>query len=152
MTDAIVCKTISESEIPEVIREVVKNTPDLPYFAEKDPELLIEKWTEYMKLGFARSFGAYKNDRPVGLMLGIIMPDLFSKTSQALECAWQVIPEYRRTGVGVKLLKMFEQAAKDAGCARVVFGASTEWEHESMVRLYRRLGYEPISTAVAKNL
>lgn len=131
---------------------VVKNTPDLPYYAKKDPELLIEKWTQFMKLGFAKSYGAYEDKNPVGLMLGIIMPDLFSKTSQALECAWQVIPEYRRSGVGIRLLKMFECDAKKAGCARVVFGASTEWEHESMVRLYRRLGYDPISTTVAKNL
>jgi GNAT superfamily N-acetyltransferase len=100
----------------------------------------------------ARQYAAYVGEEPVGIMLGMSSPDIASDTKQALECLWQVTPAYRNTGAGPQLMRMFEEDARAAGCARIIFGASTEYRYDLMVRLYKRLGYKPISLTMAKNL
>ena len=150
---SIEVKAVSEAELPELIRVVLEKMPDIPYYAKKDPEILIPKWTQLMRMGIARSYGAYEDGTPIGMLLGMVTADLVAATTQAFEIAWQVRPEYRRRGAGIQLLKLFEQDAVEAGCARIVFGASMEgYGHEAMIRLYRRLGYEPFSTVFAKKL
>lgn len=148
----IVYKRLNAEEIAEAIRAIVAACPDIPYFTEKHPEILVAKWQKLAEIGLGRQYGAYVNGQPVGLMLGMISPDMLSPTLQALECVWQVIPEFRKTGAGPALMKMFEEDAKKAGCVRVVFGAATSYKYDAMVRLYRRLGYKPISLAMAKDL
>jgi len=146
------CKAMTEQETTEAIRTVIRECPEIPYFTEKKPEVLIANWMPFMRAGIARSFGAYHENHPVGIMLGIIMPDLLGGVPQALECAWQVIPKYRSTGAGIQLMKLFEDSAREAKCVRVVFGASVEFEFEKMKRLYRRLGYKPVSLTIGKML
>lgn len=146
------CKRLTADEVAEAIRAIVAACPDVPYFTEKHPEILVEKWRKLISLGLGYQYGAYVDGQPIGLMLGMIAPDMLSPTSQALECVWQVVPEYRKTGAGPELMKMFEEDAKKAGCIRIVFGAATSYKYEAMVRLYRRLGYKPISLTMAKDL
>lgn len=141
---------MTENEVAEAIPIVIRECPDVPYFTEKKPDVFIEKWIPMMQAGLARSFGAYCDGQPVGLMLGVVVPDLLGGVPQALECIWQVVPKYRSTGAGIKLMKMFEDSAREAHCARVIFGASVEREFEKMKRLYRRLGYSPVSLAFTK--
>jgi GNAT superfamily N-acetyltransferase len=148
----IECRELTPAEMASAVREVIRDCPEIPYFAKKDPEIFIPRWMEFMRVGIARSYGAFCGTKPIGLMLGIVMDDLLSPTRQAQEVVWQVNPAYRSTGVGPKLMNLFEASAREAGCYRVVFGASTEWEYEKMLRLYRKLGYTPISMGVAKNL
>jgi GNAT superfamily N-acetyltransferase len=150
--NAMVCKSLTESEAVEAIFALIKACPEIPYFTEKKPEVLSENWIKFMRAGIARSFAAYVDGKPVGLMLGLIMPDILGGVPQALECAWQVIPEYRSLGAGVELMKMFEESAREAKCVRVIFGASVEFEFEKMKRLYRRLGYKPVSLTIGKTL
>lgn len=145
-------RELNKTEMAEAVETVIRECPEIPYFAEKRSDIFIPKWGDFMQAGIAKTFGAYCDGKPVGLMLGIIMPDLLSDTKQAMECVWQVIPAYRHTGAGPVLMKMFEDAAREAGCCRTVFGASTEFEIEKMRRLYRRLGYKEISIGMAKTL
>lgn len=152
LKEKIECRKLTPNEIASAVREVLNDCPEIPYFAKKDPDIFIPKWLDFTRAGIARSFGAFCGDKPIGLMLGIVMDDILSPTRQAQECVWQVNPAYRHTGVGPQLMKLFEQSAKQAGCCRVVFGASTEWNYPSMLRLYKKLGYNPISMGVAKTL
>lgn len=145
-------KELNPKEMAVAVETVIRECPEIPYFAEKRSDIFIPKWEKFMQAGLARTFGAYCDGKPIGLMLGIIMPDLLSDTKQAMECVWQVIPAYRKSGAGKTLMRMFEDSAKEAGCCRTVFGASTEFEIEKMRRLYRRLGYKEISIGMAKDL
>lgn len=139
-------------EVAQAVPVILEGCPDVQYFAKKRPEVLIKSWTDFVKAGFARQYAAYENGQPVGLMLGIIMPDLLAGEKQALECVWQVLPEYRKTGAGPVLMKMFESDAKKEKCVRMVFGAALYWNLEAMKRLYRKLGYTPISLTMEKRL
>lgn len=145
-------KLSTGEELSEAILALFEQCPDIPYFTEKHPGILIEKWQQLMKLGLGYQYAAYADGKPVGIMLGMISSDILSPTKQALECVWQVVPKYRKTGAGPELLKMFEDDAKKAGCARVIFGAATSYRYEAMVRLYKKLGYKPISLAMSKDL
>ena len=147
------CKKLSDGEeLAVAIRSLIEQCPDIPYFTEKHPDILIASWRKLMAIGIGCQYAAYADGKPVGIMLGMISPDILSPTKQALECVWQVVPEYRKSGAGPALMKMFEDDAKQAGCARIIFGASTSYKYEPMVRLYRKLGYKPISLAMSKDL
>lgn len=145
-------RKLTVADLPTVVRAMIEQCPDVPYFTEKHPEILIERWLQLMALGMGYQYGAFDGEKPVGIMLGMVAPDMLSPTKQALECVWQVVPEYRKTGAGPKLMKMFEQDAKEAGCCRVVFGAATSYRYDVMVRLYKKLGYKPISLTMAKDI
>lgn len=150
--ESIECREVLPSELPEAIRTIIRDCPEIPYFAEKKPDVFIPKYLALVGTGIARSYGAFLGARCVGLMLGIFADDLLSDKRQSTELVWQVHPDFRKTGIGPKLLKMFEEASREVGCHRVVFGASTEWNYPSMLRLYKKLGYSPISMGVAKTL
>lgn len=149
---SLVYKRLNQEELAEAVRALIEQCPDIPYFTEKHPDILISQWRQLMVLGMGRQYAAYADGKPVGLMLGMISPDMLSPTKQALECVWQVVPEFRKTGAGPALMKMFEEDAKQAGCIRIVFGAATSYRYEAMIRLYKKLGYKPISLAMAKDL
>lgn len=145
-------RRLNSGDLAEAVTAIIEQCPDIPYFTDKHPDILTKCWLNLMEVGLGRQYAAYVDGKPVGLMLGMVAPDMLSPTKQALECVWQVVPEYRKTGAGPELMKMFEEDAKAAGCARVVFGAATNYRYEVMVRLYRKFGYKPISLAMAKDL
>ena len=106
-------------------------------------------------------------DRRVGMLLGFPMPardpsdvaspppfdgtDVFApyKYLEAPDtwyiCGVALLPEYRGRGIGAELMQMARQQALQHGYQQlslVVFEENT-----AAVRLYRRLGYEPIKRA-----
>jgi GNAT superfamily N-acetyltransferase len=145
-------RILSLDDIGDTIRALIAGCPDVPYFAKLQPELLVEKWKDLMAGGIARQYGAFIDGKPVGIMLGMVVDDIASLSKQAYECVWQVIPEYRRTGAGPALMSMFESEARKQGCARVLFGAATDGHYDAMVRLYKKMGYRPVSMTMAKSL
>lgn len=55
-------------------------------------------------------------------------------------------PEFRGdVRLAVKLIKWFEVIAKEKGCTSVSVGASIGYKDDSVLRLYKRLGYESSS-------
>lgn len=54
------------------------------------------------------------NDEPVGVIGGVLVNNLFNPAIKTLaELFWYVVPEYRKTKIGLLLLKAFEKVGKD---------------------------------------
>lgn len=145
-------RALTEDEMSTGIRTLTDEWPRLPYFAKKDPKHFSEAWKKLMRAGVARSYGSWVEGKIVGILLGLIVDDMLSGVPQATHCVWQVMPEYRKRGIGTTLLKRFEEDAKEAGCKRIIFGADTNVDYCRMRRFYRHQGYKPANMAVQKLL
>ena len=54
-----------------------------------------------------------------------------------------VLPDYRRKGIGTILIEACEAIARDRGCAQIGIGVGMTADYGSAQRLYPRLGYIP---------
>ncbi len=68
------------------------------------------------------------------------------------ELAWFVEPEYRGTTVAIRLLKEYEQYAKDNECDLVSMVALEEIEPVKTGKIYTRMGYTPLEHQYIKEI
>lgn len=81
-------------------------------------------------------FLAIKNDKVVGLILGMWLPILWSGEIVLQELAWWVEEEERNTSVGILLLKTFEDQANGSKVVMSILPQTPIKEHTM-----NRLGY-----------
>lgn len=86
----------------------------------------------------------------VGLCAGVVTPLPFSKELVATELMWYVEPEFRGTPSSIKLMKAFEDWAKESGCAVCVMAYLETSTNVS--NIYKRLGYRPQEHSFIKEL
>ena len=96
------------------------------------------------------SFYNEANDSEIDAIIsGMIIPSMFDKsTILAQILIWYTEAQ---SGVGVKLLKMFEREAKIRGAHIVMFGSPAEIVRENH-KVYTRLGYKGIEAQYIKEL
>jgi GNAT superfamily N-acetyltransferase len=71
------------------------------------------------------AFIAKVDGNVVGFFLGHANDFHFTDTLVAHETYQWVLPEYRKRGIGAKMLKRFEHWAKEKGCRAISFGVDT---------------------------
>lgn len=77
-----------------------------------------------------------------GFIVGMVAPSfLHPGRLQCSELAWYVEPEYRGTSVALRLMKMYEQHAKDNGCYYVSMVCLEKLNPEATGKIYEKLGY-----------
>jgi GNAT superfamily N-acetyltransferase len=116
------------------------------------PNALHERSAEYFKKcyveqnnGVRQSFIAFMDEEPVGtvhLLYHSLYPD-FSQNNIPEINDLSVAPDYRRQGIGEKLLNACETMAREKGYSRIGLGVGLYKGYGSAQRLYFRLGYQP---------
>ena len=96
--------------------------------------------------------GAWSGSDLVGCVIGLTFVPPYSERVVAGDYIWYVRPEYRGGMVGVRLLRMFEDWAVDAGAAQILTGATSGIKSERGAALLERLGFVPTGTSVYKDL
>ncbi|NJL53759.1 GNAT family N-acetyltransferase [bacterium] len=76
-----------------------------------------------------------------GYIVGRVEPHFFSSDLAAYDMMVYVPKEKRGAFTVVRLIKKFEELAKEHGCSRVYLGISTNIHPERTGALYNRLGY-----------
>lgn len=77
-----------------------------------------------------------------GFIVGMVAPSfLHPGRLQCSELAWYVEPEYRGTSVALRLMKMYEQHAKDEGCYYASMVCLESLNPEATGKIYEKLGY-----------
>lgn len=113
-----------------------------------DPNYLAKSWAALIDQGMGVAYATFSSDQPVGLLLGVIAPDLHNGLLQGVEYAW--------AGKGaLSLLEEFEKECKARGCTRIVFGLHPEYlggRDAALRRLYRRKGFSPSTESYVKEL
>ena len=84
------------------------------------------------------SFVAFKDDLPVGVILGGFRTDEAFKT---LRCgAMSIVPEERGSGLADQLIRAHEKAAREAGCRQLSLEVIKG--NDRAIRFYEKNGYE----------
>lgn len=97
---------------------------------------------------YCNAYLAYKNDIPVGYVLGTCYPMFVSNKKQAELKYWYVSPNYRRsTAAGFLLIKAFERWAKKVDAFQIILGVS----HKEMLdmtekvsSMFTKMGYPKV--------
>lgn len=89
--------------------------------------------------------------RAVAVLGATFLPDPFSGELTAAEHFWYVIPEHRKSGIGLQLLDKFEADAKAKGCEQIVM---VHFMHmgAGLQKLYEARGYKALEQTYKKEL
>jgi GNAT superfamily N-acetyltransferase len=105
-------------------------------------------WMRWLSNGAGIVFALKKDERIIGGLGAIKMPDIHSGLLTAVETFWFVNPEDR--GDGLKLLDAYEKWAEESGCKRVAIIHLADSFPEVLEKIYRRRGYELIESHYVK--
>jgi GNAT superfamily N-acetyltransferase len=114
------------------------------------PEQFFNTVRQFISAGMGVVLGLYEEDSLIGAIGGILYPDLFDGELMATEIFWYVDPA--RRGKGLRLLKGFEQWAKDHDAKRVVMVHLSYLAPEKLEKFYTRQGYTPLETHYIKEV
>lgn len=95
-------------------------------------------------------FVAIKNDEVIGFIAGVVVEHFLSHDTFACDIGVFVLPEHRGGTSFLRLVKTFEQWAKERGAQEIQLGVSTGVHPEQTVRMYERLGYKMSSYGLIK--
>ena len=112
---------------------------------------LAEQWLSNSDVYFCRV--AENNEKEIfGMYVGLISSYYFGKDLVANDLLLFVVPDKRGSIAAVKLIKEFEQWAKDKGAAEVRPALSTGVKVKETKQLYEALGYEAVGFTFNKRL
>ena len=115
-----------------------------------DPETMLTTWDYLLKNKLGVLITYTKKGKAVGVIGGIKHPDMTSGIMTATESFWFVDPEHR--GIGLFLLKAFEDWAKEEGCKRILMMALLDSLPEKAIRIYQQAGYKPLEVTYIKEV
>lgn len=98
------------------------------------------------------SFIGFIDDDFRGFMLGAVCSYWYSRRKDAHEQLLWINAEARGGMLAPRLIKRFEQKARELGAVHVYAGASTGMSEERTIQLYERLGYTRLTTPVKRKL
>jgi GNAT superfamily N-acetyltransferase len=102
------------------------------------------------KLGFIAAYDGLAGLGMVGYLAFIVEPHMHYKdTMTAIGDVHYVLPEWRRRGVGVRLIRKAESVAKMRGAKWFVLREKIDHRHGD---LYQVMGYKPIDIVHLKEL
>ena len=94
---------------------------------------------------------AYDGDRLVGLFLGVIGAIPFSPTTQsATEMVFYVDPDYRKSGLGGKIVKQAENVCRQLGVTYLNMIHLDSVDPVKAEGLYNKMGYHKSETVFTK--
>jgi ribosomal protein S18 acetylase RimI-like enzyme len=136
------------SDIPRLVELGSRSLKDGPYagIIEDVPEQS-KQFAEWMQ-GNGNVLVGEEDGKVVGLLAFITTLHHFSGQPYAAELMWYVEPEYRKGGIGLRLLWEAEKMAKAVGAKDMVFTAP----NEDVAALYKRFGYEKLEVTYRKTL
>lgn len=101
-------------------------------------------WNKMMVDGVAVMFGQWRGDRLIGVLGGVLAPNLFTGGVLASELFWYVLPEHRNQGT--RLLFAFVNWAKTVRVDQLLMGHLHFAVSERVSTTYSRLGFKKLET------
>ena len=115
---------------------------DQPY----DPAKVSKAFTDIIQAGQGKYvlLVAENKTHIVGALVGVVEQQIFSNHYTASIMHIDVLPEARMGGWAVRLLKAFEQWAKNRGVIELGFGVNSEYDMQRIGQFAQRMGYRKV--------
>lgn len=117
-------------------------------------EYFVSRWKQVLDSGLGVMFGYIPNKAAniEGFMGGVIGNCMLTSDLEAIEALWYIAPKHRGNGAAIRMLKNFEQWAKERGAVRVKMIHLATLNPKAVAKLYDRMGYAKLETAYSKEL
>jgi GNAT superfamily N-acetyltransferase len=99
---------------------------------------------------YAFLVAARTDHRVVGALIGVMEQQIFSDVYSASVMHFDVLPEARMGGHGVRLLKAFEQWAMNRNAVEICLGVNSGTETDRLGRFIERMGYRAVGMNFVK--
>lgn len=120
-----------------------------PYNAQK----VAQAFSDLITRGqgkYAFLVAAHADGRIVGALIGVMEQQIFTNAYTASVMHFDVLPDARMGGYGVRLLKAFEQWAKNRHAVEIYFGVNSDVEADAVGRFARKMGYRKVGENFVK--
>jgi GNAT superfamily N-acetyltransferase len=115
-------------------------------------EAFLHNWSMLLEKNFGIIFALQKDEKVVGMLGGILSPDINSGELTATEAFWYVMPENRKTPESLKLLLVFEKWAIEIGAKKIIMAHLLSSMPERLGTFYERRGYKPVEIQYVKQV
>ncbi|CAM0031027.1 acetyltransferase [Vibrio phage D530] len=95
---------------------------------------------------------AYDGEVPVGFIWGAARALPWSKARLAFDTILYVVPEKRKSSVGLKLMLAWEQWAKEKNAVQVQISIASGIHEEQSISFFKKLGYSYIGQQYRKEI
>lgn len=109
-------------------------------------------WCKILDNNLGALWKLVRDDKIIGMMGAILSPDLNDGELIATEAFWYVLPNYRNSIEGLKMIVHFENWAKQVGAKRVIMAHLLSSMPESLAAYYQRHGFIPVEVNYVKTL
>lgn len=120
-----------------------------PFSAQKVAQAFVDL-IEQGKGKYAFFVAESGQGRIVGALIGVMEQQIFSDAWTASVMHYDVLPEARMGGYGVRLLRAFEQWAKNRSAFEITFGVNSGLEIAMLSQFAGRMGYRKVGENYAK--
>jgi GNAT superfamily N-acetyltransferase len=121
-----------------------------PYNAQK----VAQAFADLMNAGAASKYiflvAENSQGQVVGALIGVAEQQIFSDAWTASVMHFDVLPEARMGGYGVRLLKAFEQWAKNRHVFEITLGVNSGIDTDSIGGFVKRMGYTKVGENYVK--
>jgi hypothetical protein len=140
----VVIRELTVEEVPqcEEIGRLFYAEGTIP--GEFNPEVFNSNWKNLIDNNVGTILGAWKNNRLIGVLGGVLAPDVNDGQLVANEMFWFMLPDSR--GGGIRLLKSYMKLMKSRGAKRITMVHLADGMGNRVKKLYTRLGLEPVET------
>jgi GNAT superfamily N-acetyltransferase len=114
------------------------------------PDVFVRTWTSFLASGTGGILLLENDGLPIGMLGFLKYPDINDGETVMSETFWYVKPDQR--GGGIRLLRKFEETAREQGAKRVMMAHLKSLMPEELAHLYVRRGYQPTETNYLKVL
>ena len=135
---------------PKMLDLVKKFYPLTSYskWADFDDETVLELFDSIRRRGLM--FVAQEGDDLVGIVAAVAVPFIFNKNiTSGHEVIWWVLPEYRKSGIGIQLIKHIDKVAALKGLKSLQMMRLAESSSE-LDEVFTKLGYKPTEYCFTK--
>ncbi len=134
-----------------VILECARRYCSVIPWVQFNEEHYFKAWYQILASGEGAVFALEADGRCLGGVGGTVVKLPLTGKIAALEMFWYVLPEYRGSG-GVRLLKRFEDWAREQGCEEIEMVLLECSMADKLDRFYQRSGYAPTERHYRKEL
>jgi len=90
------------------------------------------------------------DESPAGALIGVIEQQIFTDAYTASIMHFDVLPEARMGGYGVRLLRAFERWAANRQAIEICFGVNSDVETNLVGRFAHKMGYQKVGENFVK--
>lgn len=109
-------------------------------------------WKSLIESGMGVIFLLFSEDVPIGALGAVAHQEPYSDSVIAQEMFMFINKDHRCGSGMLRLLRSYEQWAKERGCSQVRIAHLQDLQPERLGALYERRGYEPVEVSYARQI